>query len=166
MTEYEPFLSLGLALSAGLLIGLEREQSAPADDKPEGGFLGGARTFPIFALVGACTMLLARQVGLTVVAFGFLAAVTFLSISYARRGADRPHRGHLARPGAPEAGLPAAQHLRDRRRRPRPRSRGRRLPLDLAAPVPRLRDLRLRLRLTASGPCGPVPTAAPLRLRA
>lgn len=92
MTEYEPFLSLGLALSAGLLIGLEREQSAPLDAKPEGGFLGGARTFPIFALVGACTMLLARQVGLTVIAFGFLATVTFLSISYAhdvRTGGDR-----------------------------------------------------------------------------
>ena len=93
MTEYEPFLSLGLALSAGLLIGLEREQSAPIDEeKPEGGFLGGARTYPIFALVGACTMLLARQAGLAVVVFGFLATLAFLVISYShdvRTGGDR-----------------------------------------------------------------------------
>lgn len=91
MNEYEPFLSLGLALSAGLLIGLEREQSAPLEES-EGGFLGGARTYPIFALVGACTMLLARQVGLPVVVFGFLATLAFLVIGYShdvKNGGDR-----------------------------------------------------------------------------
>ena len=30
MDSYEPFLSLGVALAVGLLIGLEREQSAAA----------------------------------------------------------------------------------------------------------------------------------------
>jgi uncharacterized membrane protein (DUF4010 family) len=62
MTRYEPFLSLGLAASAGLLIGLERERSAPADRKEES-FLGGARTHPLFALVGGVSVLASRQVG-------------------------------------------------------------------------------------------------------
>ncbi len=51
MDAYEPFLSLGLATAAGLLIGLEREQSAPADRAAES-FLGGARTHPLAARTG------------------------------------------------------------------------------------------------------------------
>lgn len=62
MTRYEPFLSLGLAGAAGLLIGLEREHSAPTDPNEES-FLGGARTHPLFALVGGVSVLTARQVG-------------------------------------------------------------------------------------------------------
>jgi uncharacterized membrane protein (DUF4010 family) len=91
MTENEPFISLGIALSAGLLIGLEREQSAPLEEK-EGNFLGGARTYPIVALMGACAMLLARQVGLSVVVFGFAATLAFLVVGYAhdvKTGGDR-----------------------------------------------------------------------------
>lgn len=62
MTRYEPFLSLGLAGAAGLLIGLEREHAAPTD-RDEESFLGGARTHPLFALVGGVSVLTARQVG-------------------------------------------------------------------------------------------------------
>lgn len=62
MTRYEPYLSLGLATAAGLLIGLEREHSAPTDPKEES-FLGGARTHPLFALVGGVSVLAAREVG-------------------------------------------------------------------------------------------------------
>src|SRR5512145_533147 len=62
MTRYEPFLSLGLATWAGLLIGLERERSAPTDPNEES-FLGGARTHPLFALVGGVSVLAARGVG-------------------------------------------------------------------------------------------------------
>src|SRR5512145_456111 len=62
MTRYEPFLSLGLATSAGLLIGLERERSAPTDPNEES-FLGGARTHPLFALVGGLSVLASRQLG-------------------------------------------------------------------------------------------------------
>lgn len=62
MTRYEPYLSLGLAAAAGLLIGLEREHSAPTDPKEES-FLGGARTHPLFALVGGVSVLAAREVG-------------------------------------------------------------------------------------------------------
>jgi len=80
--QFEPFLSLLLALFAGLLIGLERQQNAASDTlRPE--ILGGARTHPLVAIVGACTMLLARQIGpgiLLVNLGGFLA---FLALSYA-----------------------------------------------------------------------------------
>ncbi len=82
MLPFEPFLSLLLALFAGLLIGLERQQNAGSDTSgPE--ILGGARTHPLVAMVGACTMLLARQIGpglLLVTLGGFL---VFLALSYA-----------------------------------------------------------------------------------
>lgn len=81
MDTYEPFLSLGLALVAGLLIGFEREQSqAAATDASS--FLGGVRTHPLFALVGAVSMLLSRQLGLAVVLLSLGAMVAFLAIAY------------------------------------------------------------------------------------
>ena len=61
MTGYEPLLSLALAAAAGLLIGLERERSAPAEGKDT--FLGGARTHPLFALVGGVATLASRELG-------------------------------------------------------------------------------------------------------
>jgi uncharacterized membrane protein (DUF4010 family) len=88
---FEPFLSIALAAAAGLLVGLEREQSAPTDRNVES-FLGGARTFPLVAVAGALSMLLAHTVGVSVLV-GVLAAISvFLVVNYAddvRRGADR-----------------------------------------------------------------------------
>jgi uncharacterized membrane protein (DUF4010 family) len=82
MLQYEPFLSLVLALFAGLLIGMERQQNAGLEtERTE--ILGGARTHPLVALVGACSMLLTRQTGpalLLVILGGFL---VFLALSYA-----------------------------------------------------------------------------------
>jgi uncharacterized membrane protein (DUF4010 family) len=88
---YEPLLSLGLAVAAGLLIGLEREQSAPSDRFTES-FLGGARTYPLVALAGALSTLLGRHFGAPVVVAVFAAVVVFLAIAYVdvvRRGVDR-----------------------------------------------------------------------------
>jgi uncharacterized membrane protein (DUF4010 family) len=88
MELLEPFVSLGLAAAAGLLIGLEREQAA----EPTGSFVGGARTHPLFALVGALSMLLQREVGWAAPVAAFGATVLFLALNYAdelRRGADR-----------------------------------------------------------------------------
>jgi uncharacterized membrane protein (DUF4010 family) len=88
---YEPFLSLGLAVVAGLLIGLEREQSAP-DDDTSGSFLGGARTYPLVALIGALATLLGRHYGAPVVVVAFAAVALFLLVAYfdvVRRGTDR-----------------------------------------------------------------------------
>ena len=80
MTEYEPFASLGLAAAAGLLIGLERERSAP-----EGGgdtFLGGARTHPLFALVGGVGTLAARELGPAALLVPLAALVALLVVNY------------------------------------------------------------------------------------
>ncbi len=79
----EPFLSLLLALFAGLLIGLEREQSARVDAEGQSDILGGARTHPLVSVSGACAMLLAKPLGpavLLVIMAGFL---SFLALSYA-----------------------------------------------------------------------------------
>src|SRR5512133_1050998 len=81
MTRYEPFLSLGLAASAGLLIGLERERSAPTDPNEES-FLGGARTHPLFALVGGVSVLAARQVGAWAVVLPLGGLIALLVANY------------------------------------------------------------------------------------
>jgi uncharacterized membrane protein (DUF4010 family) len=92
MNELEPLLSLGVALAIGLLIGFEREQSAPTDNRHSAGFVGGARTYPLVALGGALSMLLAAQVGYWVVVVGMAAVFTLLTVAYVddvRSGRDR-----------------------------------------------------------------------------
>ncbi|MBI5067163.1 MAG: DUF4010 domain-containing protein [Deltaproteobacteria bacterium] len=91
MEPLEPFLSLAVAAAAGLLIGLEREQSAP-HHQGTSSFLGGARTHPLFALVAGVAMLLERRLGWAAPVAAFAALVAFLVVNYAddvRRGADR-----------------------------------------------------------------------------
>ncbi len=81
MTHYEPFLSLGLATSAGLLIGLERERSAPTEPNVES-FLGGARTHPLVALVGGVSVLTARQVGAWAFVLPLLGLIALIVANY------------------------------------------------------------------------------------
>ncbi len=81
--RYEPFASLALALVAGLLIGLEREHSRPADDAKRP-FLGGIRTYPLIALIGAVSMLL----GAPALATAGIALGALLGLSYWRDAAD------------------------------------------------------------------------------
>ncbi len=91
METYDLFLSLGVATAAGLLIGLERESSAPRDGSLES-FLGGSRTHPLLALVGALAALLTRQLGAGVLVVSLAGIMAFLIASYVddiRRGADR-----------------------------------------------------------------------------
>ncbi len=91
MDPYEPLLSFGLAVVAGLLIGLEREQSQPADKGPES-FLGGARTYPLVALSGSLAALLGRHFGAPILVAALATMVIFLVVSYldvVRRGGDR-----------------------------------------------------------------------------
>jgi uncharacterized membrane protein (DUF4010 family) len=80
MTEYEPFVSLGLAAAAGLLIGLERERAAPETSGDT--FLGGARTHPLFALVGGVATLASRELGPSVLLVSLLALVALLLVNY------------------------------------------------------------------------------------
>lgn len=87
MEPFEPHLSLLTALAVGLLIGLEREQ---VKQETGGAPLGGIRTYPIFALVGALsTMLAPASMWLPLVALG--GVITLLGIAYAgdvRNGRD------------------------------------------------------------------------------
>ena len=62
MEAFEPYLSYALALFSGLLIGLEREHSR-VQKGSKGHFIGGVRTFPIFALVAAVSASLAKSLG-------------------------------------------------------------------------------------------------------
>lgn len=83
MERYEPYISLGLALLAGLLVGLEREQSRPPEDE-DAGFFGGIRTYPIIAIVGAMGALLHKDLGPLPLLVGGLGVVVLTGISYFR----------------------------------------------------------------------------------
>jgi len=82
MDEYEPFLSLGIALAVGLLIGLEREQSAAAE-RTDQHLIGGARTHPIVALLGGLSALLARELGVGLPLLLLVALTAFIVVAYA-----------------------------------------------------------------------------------
>lgn len=98
MEAYENHLSLATALAVGLLIGLEREQTKQKEvqakeaegEHPGGASLGGIRTYPLFALVGALsTMLGPASMWLPLVSL--LGVFALVAISYAadvRRGTD------------------------------------------------------------------------------
>ncbi len=87
MDRYEPFISLVLALLAGLLIGLEREQSRPGPEEQRT-FLGGIRTYPLIALLGAVSLLLSKVVGPWALVTAGLGLSILLALSYWRDSAD------------------------------------------------------------------------------
>jgi len=79
MEAYENQLSLATAIAVGLLIGMEREQSK--DERKTSG-IGGIRTYPLFALVGAlATMLEPASMWLPLIAL--LGVFALVAISYA-----------------------------------------------------------------------------------
>ncbi len=87
MEPYETHLGLAAALAVGLLVGLEREQSKADRGGPQ---LGGVRTYPIFALVGAISTLLAPA-SMWLPLVSLLGVFGLVAISYAadiRRDAD------------------------------------------------------------------------------
>jgi uncharacterized membrane protein (DUF4010 family) len=76
---YETHIALATALAVGLLVGIEREQVKP---DPPGSSLGGMRTYPIVALIGAlATLLEPASMWLPLIALGGVFAL--VSISYA-----------------------------------------------------------------------------------
>ena len=86
MDRYEPFVSLVLALLAGLLIGLEREQSRPTPETQRT-FLGGIRTYPLIALLGALSLMLSKAVGPWALVTAGLGLSVLLALSYWRDAA-------------------------------------------------------------------------------
>lgn len=79
MTYEDIFLGFLVALASGALIGIEREQSAAHEHKPR---LGGIRTFPLLALAGALSALLAHSLGVWPVLGALLVIGTLLAVSY------------------------------------------------------------------------------------
>ncbi|GMV79973.1 MAG: hypothetical protein AMXMBFR7_11570 [Planctomycetota bacterium] len=100
METYEPFVALAVAVGCGLLIGLQREQAAFAEGgREDQGFLGGVRTHPLYALVGALAMLLARQIGYWLVGAALVAVSVPLVLAYQddlRKGRDRGLTSEMA----------------------------------------------------------------------
>lgn len=78
----EPFLALAVALAAGLLIGMERERSAPSPGSET--FLGGARTYPLVALLGAISALLVPSLGPWLVLLPMIGILALLGVAFAR----------------------------------------------------------------------------------
>jgi hypothetical protein len=74
----ETFITLGIALGIGLLIGLQRERT---EDR-----LGGIRTFPLISLFGSFCGSLARDYGAWSLAAGFFTVFGVLVISNLRGG--------------------------------------------------------------------------------
>ncbi len=82
MTGHELYVSLAVAISVGFLIGLQREQHAAQEGRPRNLILGGIRTYPIFAISGAVSVLLSRTIGPWIVIAGFVVLAVPLIISY------------------------------------------------------------------------------------
>jgi uncharacterized membrane protein (DUF4010 family) len=76
---FEPHLALLTALAVGVLIGLEREQ---VKEETAGASFAGVRTYPIFALIGAVSMLLLPASPWIPLA-SLLGVVTLVDIHYA-----------------------------------------------------------------------------------
>jgi uncharacterized membrane protein (DUF4010 family) len=79
--SYEPFLSLGVAVGIGLLVGFERERAARSADEARE-LTAGARTYPLIALAGALSVLIGRAAGWWIVLPAMLAAVAPLIIAF------------------------------------------------------------------------------------
>jgi uncharacterized membrane protein (DUF4010 family) len=79
MSFEEIFFGFLIALAAGALVGLEREQARVLDKKPS---IGGVRTFPLIALAGALSALLAHTMGVWPVLGALLVVGVFLGVSY------------------------------------------------------------------------------------
>ncbi|OGQ23832.1 MAG: hypothetical protein A2138_07310 [Deltaproteobacteria bacterium RBG_16_71_12] len=81
--------SLGTAFAVGLLVGLERQMAIGRAEGHETR-LGGVRTFPLIALAGALSVLLAETIGSWLAAASLLGLVTLIAAH--RIGAASPDR--------------------------------------------------------------------------
>lgn len=81
MTFRDAFVSLAVAVAAGLLLGAERQQSATAAGRSD---FGGIRTFPMVALLGALGALARPVAGAWLMAALFAGVVALVVVSHAR----------------------------------------------------------------------------------
>jgi uncharacterized membrane protein (DUF4010 family) len=87
--DRELVASLGVALAVGLLVGLERQMAIAGKDGREH-LLGGVRTFPLIALMGAVSTLIARALGVWIGAAALLGLVALIAVyRITLKGEDR-----------------------------------------------------------------------------
>lgn len=90
MTEdQETFYALGVALTIGLLIGVERGWKER--ETPEGERVAGMRTYGLIGLLGGCVALMAQRYGPLALGLAFVAVAGMLATAYVaslRRGDD------------------------------------------------------------------------------
>lgn len=86
LEHVDPFLTLGISLGLGLLIGLQRERTENR--------LGGIRTFPLISLFGTFCGWLAARHGGWIVGVGLASALGIMLVSRFQRS-----RGEEAEPG-------------------------------------------------------------------
>lgn len=80
MTEMENFKLLGIALTLGLLIGLERGWRERG--RSEGMRVAGLRTYGLISLLGGLSGLLAKETGPLPIGFVFIALALILLVAY------------------------------------------------------------------------------------
>lgn len=90
MSFEEIFVGFFIALAAGALIGLERQQDKATEQRPS---IGGVRTFPLIALVGALSAFLAQTMGVWPILGALMVVGVFLAVSYYK------DRGRSVTPG-------------------------------------------------------------------
>lgn len=91
MDDRDLFLRLGVALAAGLLIGLERGWHERGEEGGSGARIVGTRTFALIALAGALSALLARELGgvvLGLALLGFTGLIVVAHVVAARADRD------------------------------------------------------------------------------
>lgn len=81
MTFRDAFVSIAVAVAAGLLLGAERQQSATAAARKD---FGGIRTFPMVALLGALGALAQPVAGVWLLVGLLAGVVAFVAVSHAR----------------------------------------------------------------------------------
>jgi len=79
MSFEEIFLGFLIALAAGALIGLERQQNKAGDQRPG---IGGVRTFSLIALAGALSAFLSHTMGFWPILGALLVTGALLVVSY------------------------------------------------------------------------------------
>jgi len=90
MSYQEIFTGFLIALAAGGLIGLERQQDRAESQKPS---IGGVRTFPLIALAGALSALASHRMGVWPIVGGLLIVGTFLAVSYSKDWSEQAPAG-------------------------------------------------------------------------
>ncbi|GJL58535.1 MAG: hypothetical protein NPIRA03_13920 [Nitrospirales bacterium] len=90
MTIEESFLGFLVALAAGALIGLERQQDLSVEGKTG---IGGVRTFPLIALAGAMSAFISQTLGVWPIIATLLILGGLLAVAYEKEWGRKDPRG-------------------------------------------------------------------------